>query len=192
MEAQPADEAKIAENQRKDEELKKAGTKFVDMKPGVTRATPEQALEPAFDNDKIPPPELKPTPPSARPKQAPTQTASPTKAETPPNDLDMGPPPPKATEATVPPLATDSPGSGAATEIEKTEPPWKSHVILGVTHVKFHKRKVGDLGAAELNIIESQWLPAVREQWDDASDAQRADAAAFESAIAYHKMIKPW
>jgi hypothetical protein len=106
----------------------------------------------------------------------------------------MGPPPaPKATEATVPPLATDSPGSGAApVEAEKTEPAWKSHVILGVTHVKFHKRKVGDLNAADLNVLETQWLPAVREQWDDASDAQRADAAAFESAIAYHKMVKPW
>jgi hypothetical protein len=51
---------------------------------------------------------------------------------------------------------------------------------------------VGELNAAELNIIETQWLPAVREQWEDANDAQRADAAAFESAIAFHKMAKPW
>jgi hypothetical protein len=60
---------------------------------------------------------------------------------------------------------------------------WKEHVILGINHVKFHKRRVGELNAAELAIIESQWLPAVREQWDDATDEQRADAAAFEAAM---------
>lgn len=194
-EAIPSDEAKVAENQRRDEELKKheeelkkTGTKFVDMKPGVARPTPEQALEPAFKEDK--PPELKPTPPS-KPK------AQPAPAQTPdthtPDDLDMGSPEAaKAEDALTPPLAIDSPVGGAETPAEKVEAPWKSHVILGVTHAKYHKRKVGELTPAELGIIEAQWLPAVREQWDDASDAQRADATAFESAIAYQKMVKPW
>lgn len=75
------------------------------------------------------------------------------------------------------------------------ETSWRNHVILSVTHPEFHKRKVGELNAAELDIIETQWLPAVLEQWDEANDAQRADAAAFEAAIAYQKnikIVKPW
>jgi hypothetical protein len=202
-EAIPSDEAKVAESQRKDEELKKAGAKFVDMKP-ASRPSPQEALEPAFEEDKIP--EAKATPPS-RPKQqqpAPSQPVSISQAAAemqsmiPPvpalDELDMGPPPkegkPKA-EATVPPLTTE-PVDGTDTPEQKTEPPWKTHIILGVAHAKFHKKRVGDLSAADLGIIESQWLPEVRRQWDDASDAQRADAAAFESAIAYQKMVKPW
>jgi hypothetical protein len=180
----PKDEAKIAENQRRDEELKKSGTKFVDMKG--TRPTPEQALEPAFDEDKIPAPALKPEPPS-RPKQqqppTPTQTA-PEPETTPPDDLDMGPAPPtvEASEVATPEQAPPP----------AVEPPWKSHVILGITHVKFHKKRIDELAPADLATIETQWLPAVRQQWDNATDAQRADAAAFEAAIAYQKMVKPW
>jgi phage recombination protein Bet len=189
-EAIPSDEAKVAESQRKDEELKKAGTKFVDMKP-ASRPSPQEALEPAFEEDKPAPP------PPSRPKQQ-QQPAPAQPAPVSLDELDMGPPPPKdgkpKAEATVPPLTTE-PVDGTdtpPTEDTKPEPAWKTHVILGVAHAKFNKRKVGDLNAAELNIIESQWLPEVRRQWDDASDAQRADAAAFESAIAYQKMVKPW
>jgi hypothetical protein len=197
-EAIPSDEEKIAASQRKDEQLRQAGQKFVDMKPGA-RPTPEEALEPAFTEDTIPAPALKPTPPSRpkQPAQAPAETApasaSPSPETTPPDDLDMGPAPmpPRATEATVPPLATDSPAGGAATP-QTVEPPWKSHVILGIGHSKYNKRRVGDLSAHELNVLETQWLPAVREQWDEANDAQRADAGALEAAIAYHKMVKPW
>jgi hypothetical protein len=219
------DEAKIAENQKRDKELKQSmtpheeelkthGPKFVEMKP-VARPTPAEAAEPAFPEDKAKPaappfarglegdfpldPALPaqhlaaaaskpPSKPEAQP--APAQTPD---THTPPDDLDMGSPEAaKAEGALTPPLATDSPADGAETPAEKAEAPWKSHVILGVTHAKYHKRKVGDLNAAELGVIEAQWLPAVREQWDDASDAQRADAAAFESAIAYQKMVKPW
>jgi phage recombination protein Bet len=195
-EAIPSHEAKVAESQRHEDELKKTGlfpgAKFVDQKPDAKRPAPAEALEPAFEEDKIPPPELKPTPPS-KPKAQPAPAQTPDTHTPPEDDLDMGSPEaPRAEDALTPPLATDSPAGGAETPAEKVEAPWKSHVILGVTHAKFHKRKVGDLGAAELGIIESQWLPAVREQWDDASDAQRADAAAFESAIAYQKMVKPW
>jgi hypothetical protein len=203
------DEAKIAENQRKDEEIKIPGAKFVETKG--KRPTPAEAAEPAFSEDKAKPAApafarglegdfpLDPALPAqhlaaATSKPSSKPEAQPAPAQTPDteDDLDMGSPEaPQAEGALTPPLATDSPVSGVETP-EKVETPWKSHVILGVTHAKFHKRKVGDLNAAELGIIENQWLPAVREQWDDASDAQRADAAAFESAIAYQKMVKPW
>jgi hypothetical protein len=86
----------------------------------------------------------------------------------------------------------------AADELDMTpapppaEPPWKSHVIMGLRHVKFHKKRIGDLNQAELAIIENQWLPKIREQWDAASDEQRLDAERFEAAIAFYKMAKPW
>ncbi len=80
--------------------------------------------------------------------------------------------------------------SSPSTDVKDAPPPWQEHVIEGVKHVRFHGRKIGELNAAELAIIEQQWLPAIREQWDDATDAQRADANAFEPAIAFHKMQK--
>jgi hypothetical protein len=184
-------EAKISASQKRDKELKQSmtpheeelkahGTKFVEMKPGP-RPTPAEAAEPAFEQDMGKPAE--PAFSSQLQEDFPNQIPA-------TDDLDMTPPPSPPEAEAVPPLATDSPAGGAANQ--NVEPPWKSHVILGVSHVKFHERKVGDLNAAELSIIESQWLPAVRADWDDASDAQRADAAAFEAAIAYQKMVKPW
>jgi hypothetical protein len=215
----PAEEAKVAENQRRDAELRKTGlfpgARFVDQKADSRQPTPEEALEPAFNDDKIP---SKP----AKEQPVPAQTVVQAKTMPPDvsaiglptaDDLDMSPAPTpteQAQEALAPPLAISSPAGGAekpSAELSRTplekpafqeppppgaEPSWKAHVILGVTHVKFHKRKVRDLNVSELGTIETQWLPVVREQWEDANDAQRADAAAFEAAIAYHKMAKPW
>jgi hypothetical protein len=82
--------------------------------------------------------------------------------------------------------------SSPTTEIADAPPPWADHVIKGVTHVRYHRRKIGELNPAELATIEQQWLPAIREQWDNATDDQRADAEAFERAIAYHKMQRPF
>jgi phage recombination protein Bet len=191
-----ADEEKIAYNQRREAELKAEvasgavpGVKWVEQKTGH-RPAPEEALEPGLPQDQIPEKPKKvpsPVPPKAAP--APSPVASPaTVAEqkrepafgqqlkedysqqpVPASDeLDMTPAPPPA------------------------EPPWKSHVILGLRHAKFHKRKIGELNQAELAIIENQWLPKIREQWDAASDEQRLDAERFEAAIAFYKMAKPW
>lgn len=199
-EAIPSDEDKIEANQRREAELlkqEKPGVKIVESRP-EPRPTPQEALEPAFEEDKIP---AKPKQPSA-PKKAdtatqPKTTAAPATpppasaaAPEPPDDLDMTPAAPSAQERQplTPPLEQEGP---PAVGVELA-PPWKEHIILGVNHVKFHKRKVGELNATELGIIETQWLPAVREQWDDATDAQRADATAFEAAIAFSKMAKPW
>jgi hypothetical protein len=77
-------------------------------------------------------------------------------------------------------------------EKDLKDPGWQEHVITGVKHVKFKNRKIGELNAGELAIIETQWLPAIRQEWENATDAQRLDARMFESAIAYYKMAKPF
>jgi phage recombination protein Bet len=190
-EAIPADEAKIAENQRRDEESKKS------PQPGVTiiqgtgkKPTPSEALEPGLEDDKIPAkPKSKPTSAPARPVPAPMP---PPQQVT--DDLDMSsagsaPGPAEQEPAAQPPLEGEEAAVAAAPE---SSAPWRDHVITGVQHVKFFKRRVGDLNAVELGIIENQWLPTVRQQWEDATEAQRADATAFEAAIAYGKMAKPW
>jgi len=161
----PADEQKIADNRKKEEEIKASG-KFhlVDDVPTGPKPTPEQMAEPIEAHQIPPKPEVAPQPPPV--------VAAPS-------------PEPAAAEAAEVPVS-EVPGDG------DQPPPWREHLISGITHVKFHKRKIGDLNQAELQVIENQWLPAIREQWDDATDAQRADARAFESAIAYHKMQKPW
>jgi phage recombination protein Bet len=161
----PADEQKIADNRKKEEEIMASGKfQVVEQKPETgPLPTPEQMAEP-IEAHKIPPkPEVAPQPPPPA----------------------VAPSPEPATE--IRDVAkSEVPGDGEG------PPPWREHLISGITHVKFHKRKIGDLNQAELQVIENQWLPAIREQWDDATDAQRADARAFENAIAYHKMQKPW
>jgi phage recombination protein Bet len=160
----PADEQKIADNRKKEQEILASGKfQVVEDTSSEPKPTPEQMAEP-IEAHKIPPkPEVAPQPP---PVVAPS------------------PKPVAAEAAEVPVSKVPSDGEGP--------PPWREHLISGITHPKFHKRKIGDLNQAELQVIENQWLPAIREQWDDATDAQRTDARAFESAIAYHKMQKPW
>jgi phage recombination protein Bet len=190
-EAIPSDEARVEEIQKREaeaiEHLKKSASSVKFVESRGPKPTPQEALEPAFEEDKIPEKPL-PSPPrkAANIQNKPAAPVREPIAAQPPDDLDMGeepapPGPPAQQEPKTPPAGA---GEVAA--------PWKDHVILGVNHVKFHKRKVGELNAAELAIIEGQWLPAVREQWEDATDAQRADASAFEAAIAHSKMVKPW
>ena len=174
----PTDEQKIIDNRRREAEVIKQFPNVVStLQPGGP--TPEQMAEPA-DVHKLP------VQPATPPKKKETITV-------PASAMPQVPPPPAA-----PPPAPEKPDdidlSSPSTDIkdEDAPPPWREHVIMGVAHVKFHRRKVGDLNAAELAIIENQWLPAVREAWEDATDAQRADARAFESAIAYSKMAKPF
>jgi phage recombination protein Bet len=161
-----SDEQKIIENRRREEEIKKSG-KFELVKPKEPTApppTPEQMAEPA-DVHKLP---AKPDKPEAK---------SPAPAE-----------PPQA-PAGVPDNIDMSPAESPAVELG-----WKEHVIAGVTHIRFKGKKIGELNPQELSIIENQWLPAVRQNWDDATDDQRADARMFEAALAFHKMgpEKPW
>jgi hypothetical protein len=151
------DEEKIAQNQRVEDEAKKAGVKFVQA-TGM-RPTPEAAAEPAFEEDK---PKVPPIP-------------QPQKKEELADELDLSPPKDDTPEGRPAPV-----------------PAWKTHIIQTVKHAKFAKRKLGDLSPLELEVIENQWVPKIRAQWDDATDEQKKDVEMFESAIAYHKMEKPW
>lgn len=187
----PSDEQKIIENRRREAEVIKQFPHVVSSPP-VGGPTPAEMAEPA-DVHKLP---EQPASPPKKTKATPPPEPAPATASAPP-----APPPPVAPKPQQPEPKPEEPKpdednidlSSPSTDIKDTPPPvWKEHVITGVAHVKFHKRKVGDLNQAELQIIEDQWLPAIREQWDDATDAQREDARAFESAIAYSKMAKPF
>jgi phage recombination protein Bet len=191
------DEEKIAYNQRRESELKAEvasgavpGVKWVEQKR-ENRPTPEEALEPGLPRDQIPEKPKKtssPVPPKAAPAPPPVASPAAVAAEE------------KREPAFAQQLTEDYSQQQAAPtdELDMTpaappaEPPWKNHIIMGLRHAKFHKRKIGELNQAELAIIENQWLPAIRGQWEDANDAQRLDSQMFEAAIAYNKMAKPW
>jgi phage recombination protein Bet len=180
----PADQAKIAENQRREAELRDrplpAGIKLVESKKDQPpRPTPAEALEPAFESDKIPPRATTPAapiphavepPPQSSPQQPSAVQEGPQTEIT--DDLDMTPAP--AAPAAQPPA------------------PWRDHVIKGVK--RFNGRKIGDLDKKELRAVEEQWIPRVRELWDQTNQDQREDYTAFEAAIAFFKMEaqKPW
>lgn len=173
-----ADERKIIENRAREAELAKEPLppNMTSVQAKTEPPSPEAAAEPA-DVHKLPPrPAEPPRPSSPAPAQAPRGPERVMGPEGGPDDLDMSGP-----SAQPPPPSEPSDLA-----------PWKEHVILGVTHVKYHKRKIGELNQAELQVIETQWLPKVREGWDKASDAQRADYSMFEAAIAFHKQTKPW
>jgi len=162
------DEAKVAHNRAKEEELLKAakaqGVKVVESKP-AKRATPAEAAAPAFPDE--------PAKPVAEAPAA--QVSTPPE----PDDLDMG--------AEQPAEAVASAGPPA-----QSVKPWEHHVIRGLKNDKFYEREVGSLSIAELQAIETQWIPKVRSVWEKVNSLQKADCEAFESAIAYYKMEKPW
>ena len=170
------DEQKVAASQRKSAEVAAhppIGVTIV-AQTGQSPPTPAEALEPAFPEDKAP---EKPKAPPAKPQVA----QAPEKKVEPPDELDMSPP--KTQEAEAP----------AATTAEA--PPdlsWKEHVIKSVDHPKFRGRKAGELNARELTILETQWMPVVLEDWDNATMEQQADANAFKMAISFSKQQKPW
>lgn len=175
------DEAKIIQNRAKEEELLKAaaakGIKVVESKP-TKKPTPAEAAAPAE-----PPPPKPAAPPKPTVAAAPPVQAS-TPPPEPPDDLDMDEPPAQP----QPEVSAEAP-AGPPAESAK---PWADHVIEGLKNPKFFQRKVGDLSVAELAAIEEQWLPKVRQVWDQVNANQKADAEAFEAAIAFSKMEKPW
>ena len=217
----PAMEEKVAASQERDkkvtEELKAAGVKVVES-TGPAQPTPEQALEPAFEEDKKPAAQPHKT---AKRVKEPAEVATQVFAEKLTEQLQavkagqtlgekIAAAYPQAKPVTLEPIpepaaqaednldlspaaaGEDTTAIGTSSAEPPKEPPWKNHVIKGVRHVKFQGRKIGDLAPAELAIIENQWLPAIREDWNNASEEQQADAPMFESAIAYYKMAKPW
>ena len=172
---EPNDEVKITENRKKEEELlKKARSEGVRIVENKAKKQPTPAEAAAPMPEPPPPPQGQgPEPTVPQPVEPPTpQTPPPSVAAAapaePPDDLDMG-----VTEAPV-----------------EAPPAWKNHVIEGLKNPKFFGRKVGDLAIAELQAIETQWLPRVREKWDQVNTLQRKDAEAFEAALAHSKLGK--
>jgi phage recombination protein Bet len=159
----PSDEAKYAESRaREAKDRLEHPDQYVTS--GPAQQTPTQATEPAFEEDKVPP---KPVAPPAAAPLAGAAAAVPEAVQPPADDLDMGPLPPP-------------------------EPPWKAHQILGLRHVKYYKKAIGELTKPELTVLEEQWIPAVRNKWTEASDEQKKDVNMLEAALAYHKAEKPW
>jgi phage recombination protein Bet len=195
------DAAKVAETQAMTERMfaegkissRPLGTP-VEAKPGPL-PTPEESSEPAFAEDRIPPKSSKPKPAQAKPAEGPSSATSSrigvSTASVPPAPTKPEP----ALEAEPAPISlAEEAAAGGGAEQPEIATPWKDHVILGVTDDRFKNRRIGELEDGLLGIIETQWLPIVRQKWDRASDAQKADAMAFEAAIAFHKMklTKPW
>jgi RecT family len=175
-----ADEAKIERNRAAEQKIKaREPESFVETTPGPPMPTPAQAVEPAFPEDKRPdmPPfaeKLQKDFPDRIPPKVTAPPPEPAKPVTePPDELDMSPPPVQQQE----PLP---------------EPPWKSHVITGLRHVKYYRKQIGALTQPELAVLEEQWIPAVRKKWAEASEEQKQDVTMLEACIAYHKMEKPW
>ena len=68
--------------------------------------------------------------------------------------------------------------------------PWAEQPILSIK--EFKGKRVGELPPHQLEIIENQWIPIIREAWDRASQQQKDEYNAFEAAIAFHKSERPW
>jgi hypothetical protein len=74
---------------------------------------------------------------------------------------------------------------------QETEKPWwVDHGIKGIK--SFAGRTVGSLTAAEMQLVESKWVPAAHAQIAKATKEQLDDLKAIEERIAYDKTAKPW
>lgn len=114
-----------------------------------------------------------------------TATASPSSSGLPDDIIDMSPP-------------TDQQQAPQ----EPVKPWWVDHVIKGIKSLTEMKgpdgkmvkitRTVGSLTAAEMQRIETIWVPAAHEQIAKATPEQLDDLKAIEERIAYDKTAKPW
>jgi hypothetical protein len=179
-----SDESKIERGRQSVAAARERGESFAETKPAPI-PSPAQMVEPAFKEDakpdlppfaeklqkdfpeRIVPKAATPAPPPEQPKPA---------AAEPPDELDLSAPVQQQEAGPEP--------SGP--------PPWKTHVITGLRHVKYYRKQIGALSQPELQVLEEQWIPAVRKKWTEASDEQKQDVQMLEAALAYHKMEKPW
>jgi len=202
-----ADEAKVADNQKRDYKLKAtAGVKFVESHGKAP--TPQEAVEPAFPEDKTKPAAQEPrTQPAFAEKlsedfETPKETTleqfskvkveeiaqevkkalAPDEPDKPdePDDLDM-------TEA---PTALDRPTPQPPPP--PARPAWMDHVIRTISHPRFQGKKISELEPKDLLKIETQWIPKIQADMANASADQQAEYEYFQSAIAYHKAIRPF
>jgi hypothetical protein len=88
------------------------------------------------------------------------------------------------------------------TEQPPEKPWWVDHVIKGIKSFTERKlpdskiekivRTVGSLTVAEMQLIESRWVPEAHRQIARATQEQLDDLKAIEERIEYDKTAKPW
>jgi phage recombination protein Bet len=182
----------------------------LDLEEAATRTRLEEASKVAAQVPPKPPEPTEPTAPppviKKTPPVEPVVKGAPPVVMPPPVQGPAGGPGPQPQRESSPPSQQQDttekimgPGGGQDGEgfnvgtPEESAPAWKTYRIKGLRHAKFFGRLLGELTTPELKILEEQWIPAVREKWEtDASDAQKEDVKAMESAIAFHKMERPW
>lgn len=181
-----ADEQKIAATRAREYELKKQGVKFVPSHG--ERPSPEKAAEPAFAEDaKKPPAEAPRTKPvftekleqemkdTGMAEQALRKdTARAVTVEEEPDDIDVTPEQPSAAQVTEP-----------------ARPEWMDHVIRSITHPRFMGKKIPDLPPGDLAKIETQWIPKIEADLENASEDQKLELKLFHQAIAHRNATSP-
>jgi hypothetical protein len=203
-----ADEAKIAANQALEAKAKAAGAKFVESVG--KKPSPKEAVEPAFAEDRTKPAAAKPrTPPFAEklkedfPEPAPQPKVAELKEDfLPPKPVpqpeDTGKDqlgtqqwPPQEEKAQEPDDLDMTPAAAPPTA-PAARPEWMDYVIKSIPHRRFFGRRISELEPADLAKIETQWIPKIEADMDNANADQRIEYAHFQSAIAHSKATKPF
>jgi hypothetical protein len=191
-----ADEAKVEENQRREYKLKATGVKFVESHG--QKPSPKEAVEPAFSEDAHKPAALEPRTPAFAKKLASEQVqpSEQTQAATDQAARGLGTqkwPPQEEVKAAQEPDDIDMApvvDVQPAPEDEPARPEWMDHVIRSISHPRFAGKKIGELPAADLLKVETQWVPKIEADMDNASADQKLEYRLFQSAIAHGKMAK--
>jgi hypothetical protein len=173
-------QAKVTWNRQREEVARSEGTKFVEPKPGYTRPSAKESVEPGLKEDKerIEHEDKAATPLQSAVKQeieknlkrlegVPSfskELSDEYPSDEPPDDLEMGPAPAEDPES------------------------WKNHKIKGIA--KLLDRTVESLTSSEMSRIENVWIPAAKLK--GMSDLQAKDLAALEARIENDKLARPW
>jgi hypothetical protein len=174
-----SDKQKVAYNRIREAEAKASGKeKFVTPKPDSVRPSPEEAVEPAFEADKKPdkPPFAEKLTQEFGTQKWPPQEEVKTAAQE-PDEIDMVP-------------VVDAQPETKPEEASPARPEWMDHVIRSISHPRFAGKKIGELPATDLLKVETQWVPKIEADMDNASADQKLEYRLFQSAIAHGKMAK--
>jgi hypothetical protein len=172
-----SEKAKIAASRARSTEARAKGEEFVDQPQQLP--TPEEVTEPAFAEDNKPD-----APPFA-------QQLDQDFGEQELDDIEMVAPvaePPPKPAAPPPP----QPPKPAPPQPEAKRPEWMDYTIKTIPHRRFFGRKISHLEPADLTKIETQWIPKLEEDMENASADQKLEYKHFQSAIAHAKLVKPF
>jgi hypothetical protein len=184
-----ADEEKIAENQRREREYKlKASSDVKFVESHGKKVSPKEAVEPAFPEDANKPAALKPrTAPTFAKKlkedfpvtQEDAGMAEQVETAKEPDELDMTP-------------AAEEQPEAKPEQAAPSRPEWMDYTIKSIPHRRFFGRKISELEPEDLRKIESQWMPKIEADMENANADQKLEYKYFASAIAYNKAEKPF